>query len=147
MLGTSGRGNVTEIGTYVESKFDSELSGNVIDLCPVGALTNRPASFKVRPWDLNVIESIDVFEATCANIVFDTRFNELIKVKPRLNEEVNEEWISDKARFAIDGLKYQRLDLPLLRNERGLFCLFCCFFCCAVLLYLFCHIVFALLFF
>ncbi|ETO02654.1 hypothetical protein RFI_34765, partial [Reticulomyxa filosa] len=87
MLGTSGRGNNTEIGTYIESFFDSEMSGNVIDLCPVGALTNRPAAFKTRPWDIEVTESIDVLDATCANIVLESRFNELMRIKPRLNEE------------------------------------------------------------
>jgi NADH dehydrogenase (ubiquinone) Fe-S protein 1 len=116
MLGTSGRGNATEIGTYVEAFFDSELSGNVIDLCPVGALTNRPAAFKTRPWDLEVSESIDVLEPTCANIVLECRFNELMRVKPRLNEDVNEEWISDKTRFFMDGIKRQRLDMCLVKS-------------------------------
>ena len=119
MLGTTGRGNATEIGTYIESYFDTELSGNVIDLCPVGALTNRTSAFKVRPWDLTVVESIDVLESTCANVVLDTRFNELIRIKPRLNEDVNEEWISDKTRFVVDGLKRQRLDMPLVKDGNG----------------------------
>merc|ERR1719445_758852 len=118
-LGTTGRGNVTEVGTYVERYFDSEVSGNVIDLCPVGALTNKPAAFKVRPWDLTIYESIDVMEATSASIVLDTRFNELIRIKPRLNEDINEEWISDKTRFCVDGDKRQRLDMPLIKNADG----------------------------
>merc|ERR1719242_118062 len=115
-LGTTGRGNVTEVGTYAERYFDSEVSGNVIDLCPVGALTNKAAAFKVRPWDLTIYESIDVMEATSASIVLDTRFNELIRIKPRLNEDINEEWISDKTRFCVDGVKRQRLDMPLVKN-------------------------------
>ena len=119
-LGTTGRGNVTEVGTYVERYFDSEVSGNVIDLCPVGALTNKPAAFKVRPWDLTIYESIDVMEATSASIVLDTRFNELIRIKPRLNEDINEEWISDKTRFCVDGVKRQRLDMPLIKNSEGI---------------------------
>eukprot|EP01084_Bolivina_argentea_P052938 97191_1 len=116
-LGTTGRGNVTEVGTYIEKYFDNEVSGNIIDLCPVGALTNKPAAFKVRPWDLTIYESIDIMESTSASIVLDTRFNELIRIKPRLNEDINEEWISDKTRFCIDGVKRQRLDMPLIRNK------------------------------
>lgn len=118
-LGTTGRGNLTEVGTYVERYFDSEVSGNVIDLCPVGALTNKPAAFKVRPWDLTVYESIDVMESTSASIVLDTRFNELIRIKPRLNEDINEEWISDKTRFCVDGVKRQRLDMPLIKSDES----------------------------
>ena len=116
-LGTTGRGNATEVGTYIETYFDSEVSGNVIDLCPVGALTNKQSLFKIRAWDLTIVESIDVLEPTHANIVLDTRFNELIRIKPRLNEDVNEEWISDKTRFCPDGLKRQRLDMPLIKNQ------------------------------
>ena len=119
VLGTTGRGNATEVGTYIDAYFDSEFSGNVIDLCPVGALTNKAAAFKVRPWDLQIYESIDVMEATSASIVLDTRFNELIRIKPRLNEDVNEEWISDKSRFCVDAVKRQRLDMPLLKNAQG----------------------------
>ena len=119
-LGTTGRGNLTEVGTYVERYFDSEVSGNIIDLCPVGALTNKPAAFKVRPWDLTIYESIDIMEPTSASIVLDTRFNELIRIKPRLNEDINEEWISDKTRFCVDGVKRQRLDMPLIKNDKGI---------------------------
>lgn len=115
-LGTTGRGNATEIGTYVEKKFDSEISGNVIDLCPVGALTNRPQAFTSRSWENRPVETIDVLDATCANIVIDVRGNQIIKIKPRLNEDVNEEWISDRSRFIVDGLARQRLDVPLVRD-------------------------------
>jgi len=115
-LGTTGRGNATEIGTYVEKKFDSEMSGNVIDLCPVGALTNRPAAFTSRSWENRPVETIDTLDATGANIVIDTRGNRIIRIKPRLNEDVNEEWISDRSRFSMDGLARQRLDLPLIRD-------------------------------
>eukprot|EP01084_Bolivina_argentea_P122061 216324_1 len=118
-LGTTGRGNATEVGTYIDQYFDSEVSGNVIDLCPVGALTNKPAAFKVRPWDLTIYESIDIMESTSASIVLDTRFNELIRIKPRLNEDINEEWISDKSRFCVDGVKRQRLDMPLIKNRQS----------------------------
>ena len=103
----------------VDKFFDSEVSVNVIDLCPVGALTNNAAAFKVRPWDLSIFESIDVMEPTSASIVLDTRFNELIRIKPRLNEHVNEEWLFDKSRFCVHGVKRQRLDLPLLKNAQS----------------------------
>jgi len=115
-LGTSGRGQATEIGTYVEKKFDSEISGNVIDLCPVGALTNRPAAFTSRIWENKPVETIDTMDAVGCNIVLDVRGNQLIRCKPRLNEDVNEEWISDRTRFCLDGLSRQRLDVPLVRD-------------------------------
>lgn len=116
-LGTVGRGRDTEISTYIEKIFDSELSGNVIDLCPVGALTSKPYAFTARPWELESIESIDVSDGVCSNIRIDVRGSEIMRVLPRLNEEVNEEWISDKARFSYDGLKRQRLTTPLLKVE------------------------------
>lgn len=117
LLGTTGRGSATEIGTYVEKVFDSEVSGNVIDLCPVGALTSKPYAFRARPWELKHTESVDVLESTCASIRVDTRGPEILRILPRLNEEVNEEWIGDKSRYAFDGLKRQRLDTPLLKKD------------------------------
>ncbi len=114
-LGTSGRGNDMQIGMYVEKMLDSELSGNIIDLCPVGALTAKPYEFHARPWELRHIESIDVHDAVGSNVRVDARGPQVMRVLPRLNEEVNEEWISDKTRFACDGLKRQRLTTPMLR--------------------------------
>jgi len=116
VLGTTGRGNATEIGTYVDKKFDSEISGNVIDLCPVGALTNRPAAFTSRSWEVRPVETVDIMDATGANIVIETRGNKIMQIKPRLNDDVNEEWVSDRSRFMTDGLTRQRLDLPLVRD-------------------------------
>jgi len=116
-LGATGRGENTEIGTYVEKALNSELSGNLIDLCPVGALTSAPYAFHARPWELGKTESIDVLDAVGANVRIDTRGPEVMRVLPRLNEDVNEEWISDKSRFACDGLKRQRLDKPYVRRD------------------------------
>eukprot|EP00218_Dolichomastix_sp_CCMP3274_P015757 CAMPEP_0170143146 /NCGR_PEP_ID=MMETSP0033_2-20121228/9449_1 /TAXON_ID=195969 /ORGANISM="Dolichomastix tenuilepis, Strain CCMP3274" /LENGTH=709 /DNA_ID=CAMNT_0010379573 /DNA_START=28 /DNA_END=2157 /DNA_ORIENTATION=- len=116
-LGVTGRGNQAEIGTYVDRLMTSELSGNVIDLCPVGALTSKPFAFQARQWELKGTESVDVSDALGANIRVDTRGTEVMRVVPRLNEEVNEEWISDKARFAYDGLKRQRLNMPLVKKD------------------------------
>uniref|UniRef100_F1KVL1 NADH-ubiquinone oxidoreductase 75 kDa subunit, mitochondrial n=1 Tax=Ascaris suum TaxID=6253 RepID=F1KVL1_ASCSU len=118
-LGTTGRGSDLQIGTYVEKLFASELSGNVIDLCPVGALTSKPYSFLARPWETRKTESIDVMDATGSNIVVSHRGGEVLRVIPRLNEDVNEEWISDKTRFAVDGLKRQRLLTPMIRDVGG----------------------------
>ena len=118
-LGAIGRGEGVEITTYLEKTLASELSANVIDLCPVGALTSRPYAFVARPWELNKVESIDVTDAMGANIRIDARGNQVMRVLPRLNEDINEEWISDKARYAIDGLRRQRLDKPYLRGEDG----------------------------
>ncbi|KAK0526771.1 ndufs1 NADH-ubiquinone oxidoreductase subunit [Tilletia horrida] len=115
-LGTSGRGNNLQIGTYIEKTIDSEMSGNVIDLCPVGALTSKPYAFQARPWELKKTESIDVLDAVGSNIRVDSRGVQVMRVVPRLNEDVNEEWINDKTRFAYDGLKYQRLTTPLIRQ-------------------------------
>lgn len=115
-LGTSGRGNNLQIGTYIEKTIDSEMSGNVIDLCPVGALTSKPYAFQARPWELKKTESIDVLDAVGSNIRVDSRGVQVMRVLPRLNEDVNEEWINDKTRFAYDGLKYQRLTTPLIRQ-------------------------------
>ena len=114
-MGVTGRGRDSEIGTYVEKLLSSELSGNVIDLCPVGALTSKPAAFTSRPWELKTTESIDVSDALGAAIRVDARGPEVMRIVPRLNEAVNEEWISDKARFQYDGLKRQRLNVPMVK--------------------------------
>ncbi|KAI7870194.1 G subunit of NADH dehydrogenase [Spinellus fusiger] len=115
-LGTSGRGNEMQIGTYIEKTLDSEMSGNVIDLCPVGALTSKPYQMTSRPWELKKYETIDVSDAIGSNIRLDTRGVEVMRILPRLNDQVNEEWISDKTRFFYDGLKVQRLTTPLVRQ-------------------------------
>jgi len=120
VLGTTARGIDTEIGTYVEKMFKSELSGNVIDLCPVGALTSKPYAFTSRPWELRSTESIDTLDSTGSNIRIDARGTEIMRIIPRLNEEINEEWISDKTRFAYDGLKRQRLTQPMVRKDGNL---------------------------
>ncbi|WP_022711738.1 NADH-quinone oxidoreductase subunit NuoG [Pseudochrobactrum sp. AO18b] len=114
-LGLTGRGEDAEITTYLERAMTSELQGNVIDLCPVGALTSKPYEFQARPWELNKTESIDVMDALGSNIRVDTRGREVMRIMPRLNEQVNEEWISDKTRFIWDGLRTQRLDRPYVR--------------------------------
>jgi NADH-quinone oxidoreductase subunit G len=120
-LGLLGRGEDTEVGTFVEKFVANELSGNLIDVCPVGALTSKPYAFKARPWEMRKTESIDVMDAVGSNIRVDTRSNaEVMRILPRLHEEVNEEWISDKTRFAYDGLKYQRLDRPYKRIDSKL---------------------------
>ncbi|KAM0111909.1 ndufs1 NADH-ubiquinone oxidoreductase subunit [Aspergillus fumigatus] len=116
-LGTTGRGNDMQIGTYLEKNLDSELSGNIIDLCPVGALTSKPYAFRARPWELKHTESIDVHDAMGSNVRIDTRGMEVMRVLPRLNDDINEEWIDDKSRFACDGLKTQRLTTPLIRRD------------------------------
>jgi NADH-quinone oxidoreductase subunit G len=115
-LGAIGRGEHMEITTYLDQALDSELSANVIDLCPVGALTSRPYAFTARPWELSKTETIDVMDAVGSNIRVDARGTEVMRVLPRLNEDVNEEWISDKTRYACDGLKRQRLDRPYVRR-------------------------------
>ncbi|HXL99084.1 MAG TPA: NADH-quinone oxidoreductase subunit NuoG [Rhizomicrobium sp.] len=115
-LGATGRGEDMEITTYLEKAFASELSGNVVDLCPVGALTSKPYAFNARPWELRKTESVDVMDAQGCNIRVDTRGPQVLRVLPRLNEDVNEEWISDKARHACDGLNRQRLDTPYIRK-------------------------------
>ena len=116
-LGAIGRGEDMEITTYLESAMSSELQGNVIDLCPVGALTSRPYAFSARPWELTKTESIDVMDAVGSNIRVDTRGREVMRIMPRVNEAVNEEWISDKTRFIWDGLRTQRLDRPYIREN------------------------------
>ncbi|KAI0900391.1 NADH-ubiquinone oxidoreductase 78 kDa subunit mitochondrial precursor [Annulohypoxylon nitens] len=116
-MGSFGRGNDIQIGTYLEKNLDSEMSGNVIDLCPVGALTSKPYAFRARPWELKKTESIDVLDGLGSAIRVDSRGLEVMRVIPRLNDDVNEEWINDKTRFACDGLKTQRLTMPLVRRE------------------------------
>ncbi|KAF8586913.1 NADH-quinone oxidoreductase [Ramaria rubella] len=115
-LGSTGRGNDLQIGMYVEKAMDSELSGNVVDLCPVGALTSKPYAFHARPWELKSTDSIDVMDALGSNIRVDSRGVEVMRIQPRTNDDVNEEWINDKTRYAYDGLKFQRLTTPLLRR-------------------------------
>jgi NADH dehydrogenase (ubiquinone) Fe-S protein 1 len=120
-LGSTGRGNDMQIGTYLEKNLDSEMSGNVIDLCPVGALTSKPYAFRARPWELKHTESIDVLDGLGSNIRVDSRGLEVMRILPRLNDDVNEEWINDKTRFACDGLKTQRLTTPLIRKDDKFF--------------------------
>ena len=115
-IGAVGRSEHMEI-TTLERAVESELSGNVIDLCPVGALTSKPYAFNARPWELRKTEGIDVFDALGANIRIDSRGPEVLRILPRLNEEVNEEWLGDKSRFAHDGLRRQRLDRPYVRRN------------------------------
>src|SRR5271165_4743184 len=115
-LGAIGRGEDMEITTYLESAMTSELQGNVVDLCPVGALTSKPYAFAARPWELDKTESIDVMDAVGSAIRIDTRGREVMRILPRVNDEVNEEWISDKTRHVVDGLRTQRLDQPYVRE-------------------------------
>ncbi len=116
-LGLVGRGEDAEITTFLEQAMTSELQGNVIDLCPVGALTSRPYAFQARPWELTKTETIDVMDAVGSAIRVDTRGREVMRILPRINEEINEEWISDKTRFVWDGLRTQRLDKPYVREN------------------------------
>ena len=116
-MGATGRGEDMEITTYLEKALDSELSGCVVDLCPVGALTSKPYEFAARSWELRKTESIDVLDAVGSNIRVDVRGREVMRVLPRINEDVNEEWLGDKSRLACDGLRYQRLDRPYVRRQ------------------------------
>jgi NADH-quinone oxidoreductase subunit G len=116
-LGAIGRGEDMEITTYLEQAMTSELQGNVVDLCPVGALTSKPYAFAARPWELGKTESIDVMDAVGSAIRIDTRGREVMRILPRVNEDVNEEWISDKTRHVVDGLRSQRLDQPYVREH------------------------------
>jgi NADH-quinone oxidoreductase subunit G len=118
-LGAVNRGEHTEITTYLQQNITSELSGNIIDLCPVGALTSKPYAFKARSWELKKTETIDVMDGYGSNIRIDSRGLEVMRVLPITNEEINQEWISDKTRFSYDGLKYQRLNNFYIRNESG----------------------------
>jgi NADH-quinone oxidoreductase subunit G len=115
-LGATGRGEDMEITTYLDKAISSELQGNIIDLCPVGALTSAPYEFKARPWELRKTETIDVMDAVGSNIRVDVRGREVMRILPRTHEDVNEEWISDKTRFVWDGLRTQRLDQPYVRD-------------------------------
>ena len=116
-LGAIGRGENMQITTYLEKSMESELSANVIDLCPVGALTSKPYVFEARPWDLKKTETIDVMDAVGSNIRVDTYGWEVKRILPRINEDINEEWISDKTRYACDGIQNQRLDTPYLKSD------------------------------
>lgn len=116
-LGLTGRGEEVEITTYTGRPLSSELSGNLVDVCPVGALTSKPYAFVARPWELRKTESVDVFDAVGSNIRIDCRGGEVLRVLPRLNEDINEEWLADKSRLAIDGLKKRRLDKPFIREN------------------------------
>ena len=116
-MGSTGRGNDIQIGTYLETSLDSEMSGNVIDLCPVGALTSKPYAFKARPWELYHTETIDVLDGLGSNIRVDSRGIQVMRILPRLNDDINEEWINDKSRFACDALSTQRLVNPLIRTD------------------------------
>jgi NADH-quinone oxidoreductase subunit G len=119
-LGAVNRGEDMAVTTFIEKSITSELSGNIIDICPVGALTSKPYAFKARPWELSHTESIDVLDAVGSNIRVDTKGNTVMRILPRLHDDINEEWLSDKGRFACDGLNYQRLDVPMLREENKL---------------------------
>ena len=118
-LGMLGRGENAEITTYLEQSITSELSGNVIDLCPVGALTSKPYQFKARPWELKRTDSIDIFDSVGSNIRVDSRAEEILRVTPRTNEYINEEWISDKVRFNYDGYYQQRIDTPYIKKTKN----------------------------
>ena len=119
-IGAIGRGENMEITTYLEKALESELSANVIDLCPVGALTSKPYAFEARPWELKKTESIDVMDAVGSNIRVDTYNWEVKRILPRLNNDINEEWISDKTRYSCDGLLKQRLDVPYIKKNNKL---------------------------
>src|SRR4029077_14847684 len=116
-LGAIGRGEDMEITTYLEHAMVSELQANVVDICPVGALTSKPYAFAARPWELNKTESIDVMDALGCAIRIDTRGREVMRILPRTNDDINEEWISDKTRHVVDGFRTQRLDQPYVRES------------------------------
>ena len=116
-IGAINRGENMEITTFLENTIESEMSGNVIDLCPVGALTSKPYSYEARPWELNKVETIDVMDAVGSNIRMDSKGWEVKRVLPRINDEINEEWISDKTRYACDGLSNNRIDAPYIKKN------------------------------
>ena len=116
-LGQTGRGEDSEITNYLGRILESEMQGNIVDLCPVGALTNKPYAFTSRPWELRKTESIDAMDALGSNIRVDTRGREVMRILPRNHDDVNEEWISDKTRHVVDGLRRQRLDRPYIREN------------------------------
>jgi len=114
-LGTTGRGYYTEIAPYINNFVHSEISCNIIDLCPVGALTSKPYAFKARPWELKSFESIDILDSYCSNIRIDLRGLEIMRILPRLNEDINEEWITDKIRYCYDSFNKQRISRPFIK--------------------------------
>jgi len=116
-MGEIGRGEHTEIGNYIQNAIASELSGNLVDVCPVGALTAKPYAFHARPWEMRKTQSIDVLDAVGTNIRIDARGGEVLRILPRLHEDVNEEWLADKSRYALDGLTKNRLDKPYIRRH------------------------------
>lgn len=116
-LGALGRGEHVEISPYIEGALTSELSGNMVDICPVGALTSKPYAFRARPWELSHVDSIDVMDAMGSNIRVDYKPTQVMRILPRINDEINEEWITDKARHSVDGLRCQRLDQPYVRGK------------------------------
>src|SRR6195256_1435486 len=116
-MGATGRGEDMEITTYLESAMTSELQGNVVDLCPVGALTSKPYAFAARPWELGKTQSVDVMAGIGSAVRVESRAREVMRILPRINEAVNEEWISDKTRHVVDGLRTQRLDRPYIREN------------------------------
>ena len=118
-LGSLNRGEDTEITSFLEKSIDSEMSANVIDLCPVGALTSKPYEFLARPWELKKTQSIDVFDAVGSNVRIDSKGDQILRVLPRINEEINDEWISDKTRFAYDGLNFQRINKFYIRDSNN----------------------------
>jgi len=120
-LGMTGRGMHMEISTYIENLVFHELSGNIVDLCPVGALTSNPYAFKARPWELKQHYTIDTFEPILPSVQFDSRGAEVMRVLPKVNELVNEEWINDKSRHAFDGIKRQRINVPMKKDGKNNF--------------------------
>src|SRR5918993_722728 len=116
-MGATGRGEDMEITTYLEQALSSELQGNLVDICPVGALTSKPYAFAARPWELGKTQSVDVMDGVGSAIRVDTRGREVMRILPRVNDDVNEEWISDKTRHIVDGLRTQRLDTPYIREN------------------------------
>jgi NADH-quinone oxidoreductase subunit G len=114
-MGQTGRGEDSEIVSYLNAALTSEMQGNVIDLCPVGALTSKPYAFTARPWELKKVQTIDVMDALGSNIRVDVRGREVMRIQPRNHDGVNEEWLSDRSRFVWDGLRRQRLDRPYVR--------------------------------
>ena len=118
-LGRFGRGDSTEIGTYIVKPFIDELSGNIVDVCPVGALTSKSYAFKARPWELKNLESIDIFDSLGSNIRVDVKGNEIVRILPKRHDYLNEEWITDKIRFSFEGLKNNRIVFPMYRNDKN----------------------------
>ena len=118
-FGTTARGKETEIGTYIGKVLSSELSGNIIDLCPVGALTSKPYAFSARPWELKSVDTVDVSDGVGSNIKVNFKETEIVRILPIVNDSVNEEWISDKTRFSFDGLKRLRVGDPFFKNKNS----------------------------